>query len=465
MTKQATPPPPGDKPSPSAPPPPPTWRHWLWPAGDRGRAGAVDRAARGALDAAGLAELLAVPVQGHRAPGQVDRPGPERPDQHRRADRREALHHRRAGAGRLLAADRAAEQQGPDHRSTHRRVVWLGGAVLGDHPAAAAAVRLHLVPAVPQRSGRRWPPGHHGRRPVPGQGLRRRAAHHPVRRRGRVRRGQAGDQRGRRLPQERPTATRRSGRCPRAACSWSGRPAPARRCIARAVAGEAEVPFFSVAGSSFVELFVGVGAARVRDLFSEARKRAPCIIFVDEIDAIGQRRSGGQVYASNDEREQTLNQLLAEMDGFDPATGHRRAGRDQPPRGAGPGAAAPGPVRPAGHHPAAERQRAGRDPGRALPGQAGRPGRGPERGRPRHPRLLRRRPGQPGQRGRDLRGPGRAQRHHRRRLRRGPGPHPARPPRGLQRAAARGEEIGRGARGRPRHWSPRCPRRPTRWPR
>jgi cell division protease FtsH len=100
-----------------------------------------------------------------------------------------------------------------------------------------------------------------------------------------------------------------------------GPPGTGKTLIARAVAGEADVPFFSVAGSSFVELFVGVGAARVRDLFSEARKRAPCIIFVDEIDAIGQRRSGGQVYASNDEREQTLNQLLAEMDGFDPATG------------------------------------------------------------------------------------------------------------------------------------------------
>ena len=100
-----------------------------------------------------------------------------------------------------------------------------------------------------------------------------------------------------------------------------GPPGTGKTLIARAVAGEAEVPFFSVAGSSFVELFVGVGAARVRDLFSEARKRAPCIIFVDEIDAIGQRRSGGQVYASNDEREQTLNQLLSEMDGFDPATG------------------------------------------------------------------------------------------------------------------------------------------------
>jgi cell division protease FtsH len=100
-----------------------------------------------------------------------------------------------------------------------------------------------------------------------------------------------------------------------------GPPGTGKTLLARAVAGEAGVPFFSVTGSSFVEMFVGVGAARVRDLFSEARKRAPAIIFIDEIDAIGQRRSGAGVAVSNDEREQTLNQLLAEMDGFDPTVG------------------------------------------------------------------------------------------------------------------------------------------------
>jgi cell division protease FtsH len=100
-----------------------------------------------------------------------------------------------------------------------------------------------------------------------------------------------------------------------------GPPGTGKTLMARAVAGEAEVPFISVTGSSFVELFVGVGAARVRDLFAEARKRAPCIIFVDEIDAIGQRRASGGAYVSNDEREQTLNQLLAEMDGFDTSQG------------------------------------------------------------------------------------------------------------------------------------------------
>ena len=100
-----------------------------------------------------------------------------------------------------------------------------------------------------------------------------------------------------------------------------GPPGTGKTLLARAVAGEAHVPFFSVTGSSFVEMFVGVGAARVRDLFAEARKRAPAIIFIDEVDAIGQRRAGQGAVVSNDEREQTLNQLLAEMDGFDPAMG------------------------------------------------------------------------------------------------------------------------------------------------
>jgi cell division protease FtsH len=98
-----------------------------------------------------------------------------------------------------------------------------------------------------------------------------------------------------------------------------GPPGSGKTLMARAVAGEAEVPFFALTGSSFVEMFVGVGASRVRDLFADAHKRAPSIIFIDEIDAIGQKRGGSIV--SNDEREQTLNQLLAEMDGFDSSTG------------------------------------------------------------------------------------------------------------------------------------------------
>ena len=99
-----------------------------------------------------------------------------------------------------------------------------------------------------------------------------------------------------------------------------GPPGTGKTLIARAVAGEAGVPFLALTGSSFVELFVGVGASRVRDLFADARKRAPSIVFIDEIDAIGGKRNTGG-FASNDEREQTLNQLLAEMDGFDPDIG------------------------------------------------------------------------------------------------------------------------------------------------
>jgi cell division protease FtsH len=100
-----------------------------------------------------------------------------------------------------------------------------------------------------------------------------------------------------------------------------GPPGTGKTLLARAVAGEAGVPFFSINGSEFVELFVGVGAARVRDLFTQARQSAPCIIFIDEIDALGRARGGSVVTGSNDEKEQTLNQLLAEMDGFDPRSG------------------------------------------------------------------------------------------------------------------------------------------------
>ena len=100
-----------------------------------------------------------------------------------------------------------------------------------------------------------------------------------------------------------------------------GPPGTGKTLMARAVAGEAGVPFLALTGSSFVELFVGVGASRVRDLFADARRLAPSIIFIDEIDAIGGKRNSGSGFGSNDEREQTLNQLLAELDGFDPATG------------------------------------------------------------------------------------------------------------------------------------------------
>ena len=96
----------------------------------------------------------------------------------------------------------------------------------------------------------------------------------------------------------------------------SGPPGTGKTLLAKAVAGEAQVPFFFISGSDFVEMFVGVGASRVRDMFEQAKKKSPCIVFIDEIDAVGRQRGAG-MGGGNDEREQTLNQLLVEMDGFE----------------------------------------------------------------------------------------------------------------------------------------------------
>lgn len=100
-----------------------------------------------------------------------------------------------------------------------------------------------------------------------------------------------------------------------------GPPGTGKTLLAKAIAGEARVPFFTMAGSDFVEMFVGVGASRVRDLFDQAKKNAPCIIFIDEIDAVGRKRGGAGFSGGHDEREQTLNQMLVEMDGFEGSEG------------------------------------------------------------------------------------------------------------------------------------------------
>ena len=101
-----------------------------------------------------------------------------------------------------------------------------------------------------------------------------------------------------------------------------GPPGTGKTLLAKAIAGEAKVPFFSISGSEFIEMFVGVGASRVRDLFDRAKKQAPAIVFIDELDALGKSRAAsGNLMGGNDEREQTLNQLLAEMDGFEPNAG------------------------------------------------------------------------------------------------------------------------------------------------
>ena len=109
--------------------------------------------------------------------------------------------------------------------------------------------------------------------------------------------------------------TKLGGRIPKGVL-LVGPPGTGKTLLARAIAGEADVPFFSISGSDFVEMFVGVGASRVRDLFNQGKKQAPCIIFIDEIDAVGRHRGAG-LGGGHDEREQTLNQLLVEMDGFE----------------------------------------------------------------------------------------------------------------------------------------------------
>ena len=124
-----------------------------------------------------------------------------------------------------------------------------------------------------------------------------------------------------------------------------GPPGTGKTLLAKAVAGESGVPFFSLSGSEFVEMFVGLGASRVRDLFVQAKEKAPCIVFIDELDALGKARGFGAV-GGHDEREQTLNQLLVEMDGFDPKGGGYSHGRHEQAGNSGPRAPQAGTVRP-----------------------------------------------------------------------------------------------------------------------
>ena len=140
-----------------------------------------------------------------------------------------------------------------------------------------------------------------------------------------------------------------------------GPPGTGKTLLARAVAGEANVPFFSISGSDFVEMFVGVGASRVRDLFEQGKKNAPCIVFIDEIDAVGRHRGAG-LGGGHDEREQTLNQLLVEMDGFESNEGVILVAATNRPDVLDPGAAAAGPLRPPHRRQPARRQGTRGDP-------------------------------------------------------------------------------------------------------
>ena len=177
-----------------------------------------------------------------------------------------------------------------------------------------------------------------------------------------------------------------------------GPPGTGKTLLARAVAGEAGVPFYTISGSDFVEMFVGVGASRVRDLFEQAKPNAPAIIFVDEIDAVGRHRGAG-MGGGHDEREQTLNQLLVEMDGFDAKGGIILIAATNRPDILDPALLRPGrfdrqiPVT------APDLEGPAGGPRRALPGQAVRPGRRLRRAGQAHRRHVRRRPGQRHQRG------------------------------------------------------------------
>ena len=318
MSKQVTPPPPGDKPSPSAPPPPPTWRHWLWPiaivialglwialpaAHSTSQVTLTYSQLISKLDAHQV-KTIALAQSGQTSTGTL-------------TDGKNYTTVIPAQAGSSLLSQLEAAKVQVTAAPT--------GASLGSEVLSWAIIILPLLlfgwlwfrlsrNAAGQLQG------------VMGVGRSRAKVFDAERPSTRFADVAGYDGAKREISEvvdflKEPERYRAAGATPPRGVIMVGPPGTGKTLLARAVAGEAEVPFFSVAGSSFVELFVGVGAARVRDLFNEARKRAPAIIFIDEIDAIGQRRSGGQVYASNDEREQTLNQLLSEMDGFDPAMG------------------------------------------------------------------------------------------------------------------------------------------------
>ena len=320
MSKQVTPPPPGDKPSPSAPPPPPAWRHWLWPIGILIALALfyVLPAARGTSPVTLNYTQLISKVDAHQVKS-ISLGESGQTSTGTLTDGKDFTTVIPAQAGSNLL----------NTLQTHNVQVTATqtGASFGSEVLSWAIILLPLL-----LFGYLW--FRLSRNAARGGGLqgimgvgRSRAkvfdAEQPTTRFSDV----AGYDGAKREISEvvdflkEPDRYKQVGAVPPRGVLMVGPPGTGKTLLARAVAGEAGVTFFSVAGSSFVELFVGVGAARVRDLFSEARKRAPAIVFIDEIDAIGQRRSGGQVYASNDEREQTLNQLLSEMDGFDPVVG------------------------------------------------------------------------------------------------------------------------------------------------
>jgi cell division protease FtsH len=322
MSKQPNAPPPGDKPTPVAPPPPPPWRHWLWPLAllatlalyiflfqsgittrspvalnysqlvTRASAHLVKTAQIGSPSGGSNTSITGILTNGQSYSLEVG------PDTANLADK--------------LRADGVAVSYSAPSTSIGSTLLYL---------LIIFAPLLFVVFLL-----RRMARGSAGLQGVLGAGRSRAKVFDAERPQTKF-----ADVAGYAGPKEEigeiidflrnPLRYQRAGAMAPRGVLMIGPPGTGKTLLARAVAGEASVPFISVTGSSFVEMFVGVGAARVRDLFNEARKRSPCIIFVDEVDAIGQRRAGSGTVVANDEREQTLNQLLSEMDGFDMTQG------------------------------------------------------------------------------------------------------------------------------------------------
>jgi len=316
VTKQVTPPPPGDKPAPTAPPSPPRWRHWLWPV---------------ALVAFALLWLILPTVHSNEVTFSYSQFLSKVSAQQVKTV---TLGSNGAASGTLkngttynTVIPSQAGQQFLNDLETAK--VEITASTPG--PSFGSEVLTWLLLLSPfLLFGWLWMRLSRG---AGGQlqgvlGVGRSRAKVFDAERPKTRFGDVAGYEGAKAEivevvdfLRNPDRYRAAGATPPRGVLMVGPPGTGKTLIARAVAGEADVVFFSVAGSSFVELFVGVGAARVRDLFAEARKRAPAIIFIDELDAIGQRRAGSGAVVANDEREQTLNQLLTEMDGFDPTEG------------------------------------------------------------------------------------------------------------------------------------------------
>jgi len=321
MSKQPSAPPPGDKPTPTAPPPPPAWRHWLWPIALIATLGlyfflpSISTSRTVTLTTSQFfndvsAKQIKSANFGNGANGS-----------------------NRTVTGTLLNGRNFTTVVGPDTTAVQAQLTKQHASVTNSTPSTGLGTEIlyWLILLAPlifvfwlfRRMSRGGAGALQGALGVGRSRAKVFDAERPSTKFTDV----AGYEGAKEEISEiidflrNPARYQRAGAMAPRGVLMVGPPGTGKTLLARAVAGEASVPFFSVTGSSFVEMFVGVGAARVRDLFSEARKRAPCIIFVDEVDAIGQRRAGSGAVVANDEREQTLNQLLSEMDGFDMTQG------------------------------------------------------------------------------------------------------------------------------------------------